>query len=196
MAFMVLMAMHSSAATHQMQQRRCFDPTSGGATVDVMENEHRRAKVTPETREESARLKKLWDERSHPGQAEFGELYEIGNQSAVGQFLRGQTPLSLKAARGFAQGLGCKIEDFSPRLAAKAATIAHMVPGESLRPEVAQVAAAINRLPKAQQDWVLMAVHNAIDLARETLIPPPPTDPTVTAVGTESPPAKKRLRAG
>lgn len=53
-------------------------------------------------------------------QAVFGELHEIGTQGAVGQFLRGETPLSLKAARGFAAGLKCEIADFSPRLAAEA----------------------------------------------------------------------------
>jgi transcriptional regulator with XRE-family HTH domain len=134
-----------------------------------MPKDYRRAKVTPETKEEARQLAELWASRSHPSQAEFGETYGIGNQSAVGQFLRGGVPLSLKAARGFAQGLGCKIEDFSPRLAAEAAAIANMVPGEHLRPEVADVAAAINSLPKAQRDWVLTTVRNAIELARETL---------------------------
>lgn len=66
-------------------------------------------------------LKALWDaiSQSEKGtQAEFGEQYLIGNQSAVGQFLRGKTPLSLKAAKGFAKGLNCQVSDFSPRLAA------------------------------------------------------------------------------
>jgi len=45
-------------------------------------------------------------------------LYQIGSQSAVTSFLNGHTPLSLKAARGFAKGLNCLISDFSPRLAA------------------------------------------------------------------------------
>lgn len=49
----------------------------------------------------------------------FGEQFEIGNQSAVGQFLRGEAALSLKAAKGFALGLGCPISAFSKRLAAE-----------------------------------------------------------------------------
>ena len=81
----------------------------------------RKAKVTPETLQEAAELKRLWGSREHPGQAVFGEVYEIGNQSAVGQFLRGETPLSLKAARGFAKGLGVDIAEFSPRLASEVA---------------------------------------------------------------------------
>lgn len=140
-----------------------------------MSTEARRAKVTPETKEEAKRLLELWKTRSHPGQAEFGETYSIGNQSAVGQFLRGETPLSLKAARGFAMGLGCKIEDFSPRLAAQAAAIANMVPGDPLEPEVADVAAAINQLPKRQRDWVIRTVRDAVEMARETLQATPNT---------------------
>jgi hypothetical protein len=132
-----------------------------------MGNEDRRAKVTPETKAEAARLAKLWSERSHPSQAEFGETYGIGNQSAVGQFLRGNTPLSLKAARGFAMGLNCRIEDFSPRLAAEAAQIASMVPSGSLSPELADLAAQVETLPTKQRDWVLMTLREAVKLAHE-----------------------------
>jgi hypothetical protein len=71
--------------------------------------------------EEARRLKEIWekaDAAQRGTQADFGETHFIGNQSAVGQFLRGKTALSLKAAKGFAKGLGCRIADFSPRLAA------------------------------------------------------------------------------
>jgi phage repressor protein C with HTH and peptisase S24 domain len=81
----------------------------------------RKTRVTSEHREEARRLKVIWDSRAKLSQDEFGAQFEIGNQSAVGQFLRGVTPLSPKAARGFASGLGCLIDDFSPRLAAEAA---------------------------------------------------------------------------
>ncbi len=74
-------------------------------------------KSTPEAHQEAQQLKALWDSREHPGQAVFGEEFGIGSQSAVGQFLRGERPLSLKAAIGFAKGLKCNISDFSPRLA-------------------------------------------------------------------------------
>ncbi len=53
-----------------------------------------------------------------PNQTIFGEKYGVGTQSAVTSFLSGRTPISLKAAKGFAEGLGCRIADFSPRLAA------------------------------------------------------------------------------
>lgn len=77
----------------------------------------RKAKVTEEHLREASALRALWDQRQHPSQAEFGELYEIGNQSSVAHFLKGLAPLSLKAAAGFAKGLNCTIADFSPRLA-------------------------------------------------------------------------------
>lgn len=86
----------------------------------------KKAKVTDEHRKEAALLAALWEQLPHPSQAIFGEQYEIGSQSAVGQFLRGDTPLSLKAAAGFAAGLGCKIADFSPRLAKQAMTYADL----------------------------------------------------------------------
>lgn len=129
----------------------------------------RKAKVTEETKEESRNLKQLWDAVGHPPQAEFGEKYGIGNQSAVGQFLRGEVPLSLKAARGFASGLGILIEDFSPRLAGQAAAIANLVPGEPLKPDVARVAAAINALSEAQMSFVLDVVTTTIDHAKRNL---------------------------
>lgn len=84
----------------------------------------RKAKVTPENRAESARLRALWEEagRSVRGtQAEFGKTYGVGNQSAVGQFLRGDVPISLGAAIAFAKVLGREVADFSPRLAAEIA---------------------------------------------------------------------------
>lgn len=84
-----------------------------------MKTATRKAKITPETIEESRRLRAIWDaKKDKPSQTIFGEKYEIGTQSAVGQFLNGFSPVSLKAAKGFAEGLGCKISDFSPRLAA------------------------------------------------------------------------------
>lgn len=76
----------------------------------------RRAVVTEDHKAESARLLAIWNSKKHGSQAEFGELFQIGSQSAVAQFLSGKAPISLKAARGFAKGLGCKIGDFSPRL--------------------------------------------------------------------------------
>lgn len=83
----------------------------------------KKAIVTDEHLQEARALKAIWDSTKHAPQAEFGELFSIGNQSAVSQFLNGKTPLSLEAAAGFARGLKCLISDFSPRLAALAAHV-------------------------------------------------------------------------
>lgn len=150
----------------------------------------RRAKVTPETKEEARRLSELWAARSHPTQAEFGEAYGIGNQSAVGQFLRGDTPLSLKAALGFAQGLGCKLEDFSPRLAAEAAAIANMTPRGPIHPEVQKLAEAINQLPPKQREWAIKAANHVLEAALEAAGNAPNTK-----VSDEQEPSAKRRRS-
>ena len=98
---------------------------ANSAAVKADQHEDRRAKVTPEHEEEAAKLRVLWRDtapaREKAGvgsQLLFGAAYNIGTQGAVGSFLNGKTPLSAKAARGFADGFGCKVRDFSPRLAA------------------------------------------------------------------------------
>lgn len=92
----------------------------------MAETRSKQATVTDEHREEARRLKSLWDaakaKRDGGGpkftQESFGAEFDIGNQGAVWQFLNGKAPLSAKAASGFARGLGCRVSDFSPRLAA------------------------------------------------------------------------------
>ena len=82
----------------------------------------RKAKITDENREESRRLRVIWETTGHGGlsQAEFGDSYKIGSQAAVGFFLGGKSAISMKAAKGFSIGLNCSIGDFSNRLAAEA----------------------------------------------------------------------------
>ena len=90
-------------------------------------------KLTEENRQESERLKALWEKSSHGlTQGRFGEKYQIGNQGMVWQCLNGKTALSLKAAQGFAEGLGVALEDFSPRLAELASKNAKFAPKKSL----------------------------------------------------------------
>lgn len=76
--------------------------------------------ITDEHRQECRALRRIWDSAGPQRltQVEFGEKYNIGSQAAVGHFLRGTSAISLKAAKGFAAGLGCRISDFSHRLAA------------------------------------------------------------------------------
>ena len=87
------------------------------------------AKLTAENVRESERLKAIWEStKDKPSQAQFGELFDIGNQGMVWQCLNGKTPISLKAARGFALGLKVEISAFSQRLAQLAATNAQFAP--------------------------------------------------------------------
>lgn len=76
--------------------------------------------------QEAKQLKEIWTSNTDGrlAQAQFGEVYDIGGQSAVANFLNGRSPLSLKAALGFARGLKCRVQDFSPRLAKEALGIA------------------------------------------------------------------------
>lgn len=94
-------------------------------TTDTPENRKRRI-----YQEEAARLRAIWDATpNRMSQAEFGEAYNIGGQSAVGNFLKGASPLSLKAAMGFAKGLGVSIGQFSQRLADQANALAEITEG-------------------------------------------------------------------
>lgn len=103
-----------------------------------------KAKITEENLEESRRLKNIWTNTGHGGltQDAFGEKYGIGSQSAVGFFLNGKSAISMKAAIGFAKGLGCQISDFSARLAA-----------------VAQDASTVNQIHSNLVDASLSSFH-------------------------------------
>lgn len=87
----------------------------------MTEAKSKQGKVTPENLEEAAKLRPLWEAAKAEGrvtsQEAFGAANDIGNQAAVGFFLNGKTALSMKAAIGFARGLGCRVDAFSPRLA-------------------------------------------------------------------------------
>lgn len=102
--------------------------------IETVMTSNRKATISDENREESRLLKALWESTGHAGltQEAFGHKYEIGSQAAVGFFLNGKSALSMKAARGFAQGLRCKISDFSKRLAEEAnqlSALSDMAPG-------------------------------------------------------------------
>ena len=118
--------------------------------------------------QEAALLRAIWDATpSKLSQAEFGETFNVGGQSAVNNFLKGSSPLSLKAAMGFSRGLGVPIDDFSPRLAAQAKDIAATVD----RPDADADLPRFSRLPStgkqgapaapvARAKKYLVAVHD------------------------------------
>lgn len=64
------------------------------------------------------KLKRLYEDRAPKGmsQGKFGELYEIGTQGMVWQYLHGYRPLNIEAAAKFARGLRCTIFDICPEM--------------------------------------------------------------------------------
>ncbi|WP_157664830.1 LexA family transcriptional regulator [Bordetella genomosp. 9] len=72
-------------------------------------------------------------------QMAFGAAYGIGNQSMVSQYLLGRRPLNIEAAKKFAEGLNCAIDEFSPTLAARIAEASGRVAmreGKEIDPEL------------------------------------------------------------
>lgn len=75
------------------------------------------AKMEPWQIEDARRLRQLWEEKKPASQEKFGADYKIGNQSMVGHYLLGKTPLNHAAVGKFARGLNVLIDDISPTLA-------------------------------------------------------------------------------
>lgn len=104
--------------------------------------------------EEASRLFQIWHREKRLSQGEFGAKFQIGKQAAVGQFLNGDTALSFKAARGFAEGLGCTIADFSPRLAQEAelnAQFASTPPNTAPSTDIEELSNIVTRLTTTGQ---------------------------------------------
>lgn len=75
---------------------------------------------TDEQIQDSVRLRELFEKRAGMSQLEFGQAYGIGNQGMVWQYLNTDKPkgsvLNVVAAIKFAEGLRCRVSDFSPSL--------------------------------------------------------------------------------
>lgn len=89
---------------------------------------NRRGELTPEQREDSKRLKALFEARSTLSQDAFAQAFDLKSQSLVGQYLNGAIPLNLTAALRFARGLAVDISAFSPSLGAE---IEHLTKGDT-----------------------------------------------------------------
>jgi len=77
--------------------------------------------LEPWQTQDAARLHEIWQGTpDRPTQAKFGQIYGLGSQGLIHQYLHGLIPLNLIAAGKFAAGLKCEIGDFSPTLAAEA----------------------------------------------------------------------------
>lgn len=79
------------------------------------------------------KLRRLFDERAGMSQQDFAELHGFGTQGMVWQYLSGHRPLNYEAAAKFARALGCKIDDFSPEMAAALREEILPVLGKALR---------------------------------------------------------------
>ena len=139
---------------------------------DLRMGQSKRSHIEPVHIEEAGRLKATYKERVvDMSQAAFGEVFGIGSQGMVWQYLNARSPLGLEAAHRFAAGLSCQIADFSPRLAGVAGLSA---PGATQSPEPAEEA----RL--ADDERTILAAYRASDkrvrrimmaAAREVLLP-------------------------
>lgn len=84
--------------------------------------------------QDAQRLRALFAERAKMSQARFGELYGIGTQGMVWQYLNAHRPLNPKAAKAFADGLHLTLADISPKLATLIETIAATATAPGARP--------------------------------------------------------------
>lgn len=129
----------------------------------------KRPKITDVHRQEATRLKALWDDRKQRTQAEFGEVYGLGNQANVGHYLLGRSPLNIKAALAFATELRCQIGDFSPRLAAELEpiTVAPITSGSPTTDELErQLLEMFRALPLESKDMVLHLANGLYNAAK------------------------------
>jgi len=86
--------------------------------------------------EDAQRLKALFDARQPKiSQAEFGDLFDIGSQGMVWQYVAGRRPLNIKAATAFARGLNVNVEQISPTIAREIATAASHMGQADQQPE-------------------------------------------------------------
>jgi hypothetical protein len=121
------MTPHNSSAVEQVNSdavaQAIYFPTSPANIPAMDEGKPKKSRKTATSEVESAALRQLWDTAKASGkiegtQAEFAVKFDIGKgQAAVSNCLNGQMELSIRAAKGFARGLGVEVREFSPRLA-------------------------------------------------------------------------------
>lgn len=93
-----------------------------------------KSRLEPWQIQDAQRLRTLFAERAKMSQARFGELYGIGTQGMVWQYLNAHRPLNPKAAKAFADGLRLTLADISPKLAVLIETIAATATAPGARP--------------------------------------------------------------
>ena len=81
------------------------------------ENQFRASRLTDSEREDTRRLKSLFDKKAELSQKDFGARWGIGSPGMMSQYLTGKRSIGLAAAIKFAKGLGVEVADISPTLA-------------------------------------------------------------------------------
>lgn len=155
----------------------CLEESRKYMTIASMTTESIEQRKRAMYQEEAARLRAIWDATpNRPSQAEFGEIYNIGGQSAVNNFLRGTSPLSLKAAAGFAKGLNVSIAQFSTRLADQANALAEITEGgdadpsgrrKELKPGIRKYLVAIHDPESEEQIGMVMVRADGLSEAHD-----------------------------
>lgn len=109
--------------------------------------------------EEADALKKRF---TKVNRAKFARDFGVkGGQAAIYQHINGIRPINLDAAKAYAQGFGCSLEEISPRLAQQVASVA------AVQSNNAQAVEAPSK-PWPFQEWINIArIEN---LSREDLI--------------------------
>ncbi|MDN3512666.1 MAG: helix-turn-helix domain-containing protein [Candidatus Jettenia sp.] len=75
--------------------------------------------VLPERKEDANRLMDIFEDRREKHgitQSSLADALGYSSQSSVSQYLIGKIPLNVEAAIKFAEGLHCRVSDFSPSL--------------------------------------------------------------------------------
>lgn len=124
-----------------------------------------RKPLEPEQIEDARRLRLLWDKRPEPqiSQAKFAADNGLGDtQGIVWQYISGTIPLNLAAAIKFARGLRCRVQDFSPTLAAHLSP-AQEVAGKELTPREELLVEYVLKLTHEQQGELLVPLRAAIE---------------------------------
>ncbi len=99
-----------------------------------MESMERKKNLTTEQLEDAARLKALYESKKKTlGITQYTIADELGiTQGAVGHYFNGRNALNVEMASGFAKILGVPVSEFSPSIAAKVASQAESLDGDSL----------------------------------------------------------------
>jgi len=147
---------------------------SGSKSLNMREADKKKSRITDEHREESRRLKAIYDQRKADGrlkmtQAQIGAEYGIGTQAMVGHCLSGRAAMTLPTAVAWAKLLCCEVADFSPRLAAKQIAPAPVQCGNGPQGEgsTAQVAEALRITVRAIAERWQISPEDLLDPSPE-----------------------------